>query len=147
MYALDTNTVSYFLKGIGRVGDRLLSTPPPEVALPSVVVFELEFGATRFSDNRVLVPVPKAQGARSPVRRELKDRLRTLVAATTILPFGRDEARAAARIRADLEALGQPIGPYDIILAATALVAGATLVTHNLREFDRVKGLALEDWY
>jgi tRNA(fMet)-specific endonuclease VapC len=64
-----------------------------------------------------------------------------------ILPFGEAEARAAARIRADLETVGKPIGPHDVLIAATALAHGATLVTRNLRESRRVKGLLVEDWY
>jgi tRNA(fMet)-specific endonuclease VapC len=63
------------------------------------------------------------------------------------LPFGAAEAHAAARIRLDLEKAGQPIGPMDLLIAATAVEQGAILVTHNAREFRRVRGLRAEDWY
>ncbi len=130
MYALDTNSVSYFLKGRGGVAARLLAEPPSNVALPAVVLYELEFGA-----------------ARSAAPTGLKRRLDELLQGLAILPFGADEARAAARIRLMLERSGRPIGPLDLLIAATAVEHGAILVTHNLKEFGRVRGLRLEDWY
>jgi len=92
VYALDTNSLSYFLKGRGRVGERLLAQPPAKVGLPSVVLYELAYGA-----------------ARSQAPPDLKARLETLLRSLPILPFGEAEARAAARIRADLETAGKPI--------------------------------------
>jgi tRNA(fMet)-specific endonuclease VapC len=130
MYALDTNSVSYFLKGRGRVAERLLAQPPSSVGLPSLVLYELEYGA-----------------ARSQAPADLKARLAALLRSLRVLPFGEAEARAAARIRADLEKAGKPIGPFDLLIAATALEQQAVLVTHNTREFRRVKGLRVEDWY
>ncbi|WP_367114663.1 PIN domain-containing protein [Thiohalocapsa sp.] len=55
-------------------------------------------------------------------------------------------ARATARIRAALRAQGAPIGPYDALLAGTALANGLVMVTANRSEFERVAGLAVEDW-
>ena len=130
MYALDTNTLSYFFKGVERVKERLLATPPAQIAIPSVVIFELEFGL----------------GRSSRVEQRL-EQLQELVSLTAILPFGPAEARVSARIRTELERSRTPIGPYDILIAGTALSHGATLVTHNTKEFGRVRGLALEDWY
>jgi tRNA(fMet)-specific endonuclease VapC len=73
--------------------------------------------------------------------------LTELLAAVTVLPFGATEAQQAARIRAELERAGEPIGPYDILIAATALAHGGRLATRNVKEFGRVPGLSLEDWY
>jgi tRNA(fMet)-specific endonuclease VapC len=53
----------------------------------------------------------------------------------------------APTVRAALERRGQPIGPHDLLIAATALSRGATLVTHDQREFARIDGLSCEDWY
>ena len=130
MYTLDTNTVSYFFKGEGRVAERLLATPPAEVAIPTVVLFELEFGLARSSRHEQR-------------RRQLQE----LASLVTLLPFGPAEARASALIRAELEKAGTPIGPYDLLIAGTAMSHGAILVTHNTKELGRVRGLALEDWY
>lgn len=70
-----------------------------------------------------------------------------LLEAVTVLPFARAEAQTAARVRAELERRGTPIGPLDLLIAGTALAHGATLVTRNTAEFSRVPGLALENWY
>lgn len=130
MYLLDTNTVIHFFKGQGRVADHLLALPPAEVALPSIVVYELSVGILK-SGN---------------LERRRKD-LQELVAVSAVLPFGPQEAAVAAQIRHDLEHAGMTIGPYDILIAGAALSRGATLVSHNTREFSRVQGLSIEDWY
>jgi len=62
------------------------------------------------------------------------------------LPFDGNAAAVYGRIRARLEALGTPIGPNDLQIAAIALANDLILVTHNTREFSRVEGLRLEDW-
>ncbi|MEA1049533.1 hypothetical protein U5801_06910 [Lamprobacter modestohalophilus] len=56
------------------------------------------------------------------------------------------DAQAAASVRADLKARGRPIGPYDVLIGATALARGLTMVTSNTDEFERIRGLRLEDW-
>ena len=129
-YLLDTNTVVFLFKGQGQVGPRLLATLPGDVALPAVVVYELEVGAAL---------------SKSPARR--KDQFAALLEAVRVIPFGRAEAAVAAEIRADLERRGEGIGPLDTLIAGTALANRATLVTHNPREFGRVRGLRVEDWY
>jgi len=63
-----------------------------------------------------------------------------------ILNCDADDAREAGDVRAALERVGTPIGPYDILIAAQARRRGATLVTANAREFARVPGLKTEDW-
>ncbi|WP_236738986.1 PIN domain-containing protein, partial [[Phormidium ambiguum] IAM M-71] len=63
-----------------------------------------------------------------------------------ILPFDERSAKIAGRIRAQLAALGTPIGPYDLQIAAIALANNLILVTHNTSEFSRVEGLQIEDW-
>ncbi|MBI3698221.1 MAG: type II toxin-antitoxin system VapC family toxin [Acidobacteria bacterium] len=129
MLALDTNTLIYFFKGAGRVKDQLLATPPRDIAVPAVVVYELELGVWQSSQ-------PKKRRAQ----------LDEFLALTTILPLDGKAAKTAAELRADLEAAGAPIGPMDTLIAGIALAHGATLVTHNIREFRRVRGLKLVDW-
>ena len=62
------------------------------------------------------------------------------------LPFDDRCAEEAGLIRADLNEQGMPIGPNDVLIAATARANDAVLVTHNTREFARVTGLRLVDW-
>ena len=130
MFVLDTNSLIYFFKGIGNVAARLLETPPKDVRIPSIVLYELEVGIAKST---------------SPAKRS--EQLETLISVTSVLPFGLQEAKSAAQIRVELENRGQSIGPYDILIAATALANQATLVTHNTKEFGRIKQLQIEDWY
>lgn len=130
MFVLDTNSLIYFFKGQGGVGARVLATPPAEIAIPTVVLYELEVGLAKSSE---------------PTRRRAQlDRMLELV---TVLPFGLAEAKAAAGIRAALEATGTPIGPMDTLIAGVALANHGTLVTRNTREFGRVAGLEVVDWF
>lgn len=129
-YTLDTNTLIYFFKGIGNVALNLLSTAPSEIGVSSLVLYELEFGIAVSTDPR------KRQG-----------QLQELVSLVTIIPFRWKEAKQAAQIRAALEKKGAPIGPYDVLIAATAISNNAILVTHNKKEFQRVHGLKIADWF
>lgn len=130
MYVLDTNSVIYFFKGMGRVPQRVLGTPPRSLAIPAIVLYELEVGIAKSS---------------APERR--RSQLEQLLALLDVLSFGAPEATVAARIRAELERAGTPIGPLDTLIAGTALRHGAILVTRNLEEFRRIEGLAVEDWF
>ena len=67
-------------------------------------------------------------------------------AISIIVPFDDEDAAAAGDLRAALEAAGTPIGPYDLLIAAQALRSGTTLVTANVSEFARVRGLLWQDW-
>lgn len=74
-------------------------------------------------------------------------RLEELLAWVEVIPFGIMESRCAAWIRADLEKRGEPIGPMDILIAGTAFAHDAELITRNQREFSRIQGLRLGNWY
>jgi tRNA(fMet)-specific endonuclease VapC len=130
LYLLDTNTLIYFFKGIGNVANTLLSKAPKDILIPSIALFELEVGIAKSS---------------KPQKRSKQ--LESLVSRISISSFGSREAKLAAIIRANLEGKGTPIGPYDTLIAGTALSNNATLVTHNTKEFQRVEGLSMEDWY
>lgn len=130
MVALDTNTVIHYFKGLGKVAATLHATPPAEVVIPSVVIHELEVGVLKSA---------------SPEKR--RQQLHTLLAHLAVLPLGDGEAKTAASVRTALEAKGVGIGPLDTLIAGTALHHGATLVTRNVREFGRVRGLKVENWY
>ena len=69
-----------------------------------------------------------------------------MLASLEEVPFDREAAREAARIRLDLERRGVVIGPLDLLIAGTVLSRGATLATNNTREFSRIKSLRLDDW-
>ena len=130
MLALDTNTLVYFFKGLGHVRERLLAVPPADVAIPSIVLYELEVGIAQSNE---------------PSKR--RTQLEELLAAIVILPFDSAAAKRVAGVTTVLRKAGVAIGPMDNLIAATALANGATLVTHNTKEFRRVRGLDLADWY
>lgn len=129
-YVLDTNTVIYFFKGMGNVANQLRTHHPSQVAIPAVVLYELNVGILK-SDN--------------PTKRI--SQLKILLEQVAVLPFTQEEADIAAKIRVDLEKKGTPIGAYDILIAAAALSHQATLVSHNTKEFSRINGLNLVDWF
>jgi tRNA(fMet)-specific endonuclease VapC len=130
MYALDTNTLIYFFRGDGGIRDRLLAVPPSEIAIPAVVLYEVERGIS--------------QSNRPSRRRKELDALLQVIA---VLPLDAAGALKSAELSGALHRAGQPIGPMDTLIAGTALAHGATLVTHNTAEFRRVRGLKLEDWF
>lgn len=130
MWVLDTNTLIYFFKGEGRVAGRLLAQAPADIGIPAIALYEQQVGIARSS---------------APEKRTRQ--LAELIAVVRVLPFHQREARAAADIGATLEREGRPIGPYDILIAGTALAHGAILVSRNGREFDRIKSLQVEDWF
>ncbi|WP_017303949.1 type II toxin-antitoxin system VapC family toxin [Spirulina subsalsa] len=130
MYVLDTNIVIYYFKGIGQVKTHLENTLASEIAIPTIVLFELYVGLEKSTE--------------ADKRRE---QLNVLLSRVNVLPFTHQVAKVAANIRAKLEQRGQPIGPFDVLIAGTALTQQATLVTHNTREFQRVEGLLIVDWY
>ena len=129
-YVLDTNTLIYFFKGLGNVSKHMLAQSPSELAIPTVVLFELEVGIAKST---------------SPDKR--KSHLQEITALVNVLPFGIAESRSAAQIRVELEKQGLPIGPYDVLIAATALANNTILITHNQKEFGRIEGLKIEDWF
>ena len=79
------------------------------------------------------------------VERNLAD-IETMVARLEVLPFGTMETYHFGQIRAALYKIGQPIGPYDMMIAGHARSSGLILVTNNVKEFERVPGLILENW-
>lgn len=130
MYLLDTNICIYLLNhNDPNLRSQFASRSPADIALCSVVKAELLYGARRSSR-------PDAN----------RERLERFFAPLATLPFDDGCAEHSALIRADLAAAGTPIGPNDLLIAATARANEAVLVTNNTREFERVAGLTVEDW-
>lgn len=121
-YLLDTSAVIALLKKEPVLLTWLRREMPAAFGLPAIVLHELHYGAERSR------------------RREQN------LADLALLPFDvvsvdADDARAAGEIRASLEREGQSIGPYDLLIAGQALTRGLTLVSRNLREFSRIRGM------
>ncbi len=128
-YLLDTNMVSVWARQTSpTLLNKLLATPPADLCISVLVEHELRFGFA-------LTPGTRAE-----------DLTLRLLEALPSIPFGSAEAQRAAHLRSKLSRIGKPIGPYDLLIAATALEHQLTIVTHNVREFRRVEGLVVEDW-
>ena len=128
-WLLDTDTVSFALRGQGDVAARLREHRPSELAISSITAAELRYGASRRNSRRL---------------HRLIDRF---VAGIAVAPFDEHAAARYGRLAASLVSGGRQIGAFDTMIAAHALALGATLVSHNTRHFDRVRGLKREDWY
>ena len=127
MYVFDTNIIIEFLRGRLPLGLELLkNTDCRLVKIPAIVEAELLLGALK---------------SQNPDKNRLA--IEKLLCNYEVLPFDSACARVYARIRADLEAAGQVIGPNDLIIAATALAHDAILATNNVREFQRVPNLRI----
>ncbi len=130
MFLLDTNVCIKILnQGSATIERHFRAHAPKDISLCSVVKAELLYGARhsqRIDDNLRL--------------------LEAFFAPLASLPFTDACAEEAACIRADLAASGTPIGPNDLLIAATARANDAVLVTHNSGEFSRVAGLRWVDW-
>jgi tRNA(fMet)-specific endonuclease VapC len=133
IYLPDTNVFSRFLRGEDERIKAKLEANLRFCRLSAIVLSELEYGAAKRPDL--------------PVLRLRVARLREIIEAEADYTFA--DAAVYKGVRAHLARLkpnAQPIGPYDLMLAAQALRLGAVLVTHNIAEFVRVPGLTVEDW-
>ena len=130
-YLLDTNMCVYALRNKPRaVSDHIQQHKPDDIVISAITVAELRVGADK--SNR-----PEEN------HRQISNFLLTF----DVLMFDSGAADAYGVIRADLERRGQPIGELDMLLAAHAVSQNLIFVTHNTSEFQRVKGLQLEDWF
>lgn len=124
-YLLDSSVCVMILRGRTALAEL---PAPPEAAISGIVAAELWAGAMKAT------------------RSSEAERLQELLGFFPVLDFSQAAARSYGEIRADLERRGQTIGPLDLLIAAHALSLGATLVTGNVREFKRVKGLKVQAW-
>jgi tRNA(fMet)-specific endonuclease VapC len=132
-YLLDTNACIAVINGwpssVRERFERAVASGN-KVFVSSIVAFELWYGLAKSS---------QPETNRQNLERFFADPI-------VPLPFDDEDAQAAGEIRAKLEAAGKPIGAYDLLIAGQALRRNFTLVTANVTEFARVKGLAWQDW-
>jgi len=128
-YLLDTNILIDAIKNRPASLRERFTRCHGQMAMSSVSLLELVYGAEKSA---------------APDR-NLRD-IEGLTARMDVLPFDAAAATHAGRIRAELARAGTPIGPYDQMIAGHARGLGLTLVSNNLREFERVQGLLMENW-
>ena len=129
IYLPDTNTLSAYMRGEPFVLIKLMQDAFADLRISVVVLAERQFGVTKgtSADARIL--------------------LSKLAEILLVEPFTKEDAGQYAAIRHDLESRGLGIGPLDTLIAAQARRMDATLVTRNLREFNRVPRLRVECWH
>jgi tRNA(fMet)-specific endonuclease VapC len=127
---LDTTVISDFTRGVPPVLARLKTTRKGDAAICTVTAMEIEYGLML-----------------NPARaRKIAPMIRSLLQDLTLLSYDAEDAKATAAVRAALSQRGTPIGPYDVMIAGTALRHGLVMVTSNGDEFKRIAGLVVEDW-
>lgn len=130
MFLIETSTcVSLLRRRLPQVAERLKNVSPDELAISAVSAAELYHGVgqSNFGDVELA-------------------RVRELLEVVAVLDFGTNAAISYGVVRRVLERTGNVIGQFDMLIAGHALSVGATVVTHNTREFRRVPGLVVEDW-
>jgi len=130
MYFLDTNTCIYFLNGkYESLRAKILATPPNEIAIPAIVKAELLLGAYK-----------------SQKKKENVEKVEKLLQPFAVVPFCDLISYVYADIRNETEKVGEKGGPNDLLIAAIVKFHDGILVTNNVKEFQRIKGLKIENW-
>lgn len=129
-YLLDTCVVSDFVKGNERVLTKIKKLLPDELAISAVTAMEIRYGL-------------KLNPAKA---KKIQPVIDALLSTIHILSYTQQHAETTAEIRASLKKQGMPIGPYDVMISATALYQNLVMVTSNTQEFQCITGLELEDW-
>ena len=127
---LDTNTCIYFLnRASEKVVQQFKELSPSQIKLTSITVAELYYGAEK-----------------SKFKAKNREKVKRFVSTFEIVSFDEKACTAYAKIRHSLERSGTPVGPMDILIASIGLAHNLTVVTNNIKEFKRVKGLKLQNW-
>ena len=128
LFMLDTDTVSFALRGLGRVAFHLQNHKRSELCLSAITVAELRFGADKRESRRIHHAVD------------------AFLSGVDVWPFDAAAAAKLGIIGSALASTGVPIGQMDTLIAAHALSVSATLVTNNEKHFSKVAGLKIDNW-
>lgn len=129
IYLLDTNICIYIINNKPpHVFEKFKEFQLGQLGISSITASELAFGVEKSGSQRN------------------KQALNKFLAPLEILPYDEKTIWHYAELRHQLQSIGQPIGSFDMLIAAHALALKVTLVTNNVKEFTRVKGLIVENW-
>jgi len=131
MYLLDTNIISYWMRGDSKLIDRIKKYAPSDLFLSTITLAEILYGIEK-----------------SPIKkRERRFKIRQISSLLGMYSFNETAARKYAVIRTQLEKEGRMISERDTQIASIALANRLIVVTHNVKEFTRVDKLQVEDWF
>ena len=128
-YMLDTNIVIYTIKNRPDQVREAFKLHEGQMCISAVTLGELIYGAEKSAQTE----------------RNLAD-IEGLIARIDVAPFDKNASEHFGQLRSELHRIGQPIGPYDMMIAGHARALGLILVTNNAKEFSRVPGLRMENW-
>ena len=128
-YMLDTNIVIYIFKNKPAVVKETFNVHYGQICISTVSLMELVYGAEKSSNPEKNLSIVEG-----------------FISRIDVLSYDDTAANHSGQIRAELAKKGTPIGPYDQMIAGHARSQGLVLVTNNIREFDRVPGLRIENW-
>jgi tRNA(fMet)-specific endonuclease VapC len=130
MYLLDTNIISYWMRGDPQLINKIKSYSPSDLSLSTITLAEVYYGIEK-----------------SPVKkRERRLKIEYIKSELDIFPFNEQAAKKYGALRAALEKLGKPISERDTQIASIALANRLCIVTHNTKEFGRIAKVKVEDW-
>lgn len=130
MYLLDTNIVSYWMRGDRSLMDKIRSHRPSDFSLSTITLAEILYGIEK-----------------SPIKKkERRTKINRICSQLELHPFDEPAAEKYALIRTRLERDGLIISERDLQIASVAMANRLCIVTHNTREFNRIKDLTVEDW-
>ena len=130
MYLLDTNIISYWMRGDTTVTGRIKERVPSDLSLSTITLAEIWYGIEK-----------------SPVKKkERRSKIEKISSLLSVYPFDEAAAESYAVIRAQLERKGVMISERDTQIAAIAVANRLTVVTYNVNEFCRIEKLTVEDW-
>ncbi|MCL1958189.1 MAG: type II toxin-antitoxin system VapC family toxin [Spirochaetes bacterium] len=128
-YMLDTDTVSLIIRKYPSVIEKLIKHEDDEICISTITYAELCYGLEKKGSVRLF------------------NEIMSIIRKFTIVDFDNSQAELYGKIRVGLEKSGTPLGNMDMLIAASALAAGAILITHNTKHFSKINGLKVEDWY
>ena len=132
LFMLDTDTCIFLMRGDSpALAAKVQSVPLQQQVMSAVTFAELTYGV---------------QASAAAKRKQNQSVLDSLVLHLAVLDWPQDAAKHYAEIRADLKKRGAQLGAADLMIAAHARAMGAIVVTNNVKDFDRVKGLEVENW-
>jgi tRNA(fMet)-specific endonuclease VapC len=128
-YLLDTNIITDIIRNpTGLAARRIEQTDPKDICTSIIVAAELRYGCAKKGSAKLLAKVE------------------AMLEIMPVLPLDVPADSEYGGIRSELEAAGQTIGLNDLLIGAHAHALGLTLVTDNMREFNRIRGLSVENW-
>lgn len=130
IYLLDTNIISYWMRGDTKVIAKIKKHSPSDLSLSTITLAEILYGIEKSPHKK----------------KERRLKLQLITSELKIYPFDEKAAQEYATIRSQLEKEGQVISERDTQIAAIALAHQLTIVTHNVKEFNRITKLKVKDW-